>query len=350
MKTRPITFHLPVPSWPTRATLWRFARRLFPTPGNVIFTCALVTTLALANRAGALTQFAPNAPSTQVMPYQGRLAGAGGSALSGNYAMTFALYDVVANGVPLWTETWTGPNSVTVRDGLFNVALGSLSAIPQIAIANRANVWLGITVGSDTEMNPRVQLGSVPFAVQALTVPDGSITQAKFAPGLSLVPPAGSITTTMLADGAVTAEKIALGVPRLLGHKTCDWECGDVVETGLAAGYYVVKGASVADPIEVTLTTNGNPVLVHMTTRFKTAIAAERYCGFQVVQGATIIRTILLDGEYSLAGTDYGCSGSYLVLNLPAGTYRFRAIGFFNQGPTNTVTWMHNRQILVYQQ
>jgi hypothetical protein len=28
-------------------------------------------------------------------------------------------------------------------------------------------------------MTPRVQLGSVPFAVQALTVPDGSITQAK---------------------------------------------------------------------------------------------------------------------------------------------------------------------------
>jgi len=32
--------------------------------------------------------------------------------------------------------------------------------------------WLGITVGTDDEMQPRVQLGSVPWAVQALTVPE----------------------------------------------------------------------------------------------------------------------------------------------------------------------------------
>lgn len=178
-------------------------RRWLPSRGNLLLVGMVAGALLLANRAGALTLFAPNAPSTQVMPYQGRLAGAGGVPLTGSYAMTFALYDVVANGVPLWTETWTGPNSVTVRDGLFNVALGSLTVIPQSAIANRANVWLGITVGSDTEMNPRVQLGSVPFAVQALTVPDGSITAAKFAPGVSFVPPAGSITTTMLSAQAM---------------------------------------------------------------------------------------------------------------------------------------------------
>jgi hypothetical protein len=82
-------------------------------------------------------------------------------------------------------------------------------------------LWLGITVGTDDEMTPRVQLGSVPFAVQALTVPDGSITTAKIADGavtqaklgsdVSLVPPDGSITTAKIADGAVTTTKIANG-------------------------------------------------------------------------------------------------------------------------------------------
>jgi hypothetical protein len=62
-----------------------------------------------------------------------------------------------------------------------------------------------------------VQLGSVPFAVQALTVPDGSVTTGKIADGavtqaklgadVSLTPPDGSITTAKLADGAVTQSK-----------------------------------------------------------------------------------------------------------------------------------------------
>jgi len=47
-------------------------------------------------------------------------------------------------------------------------------------------------VGTDDEMTPRVQLGNVPWAVQALTVPDGSITTEK------------------IADGAVTVQKLDL--------------------------------------------------------------------------------------------------------------------------------------------
>ena len=77
------------------------------------------------------------------------------------------------------------------RDGLFNVMLGSLTPIPASLITAHSSLFLGITVGTDDEMAPRVQLGSVPFAVQALTVPDGSVTVEK------------------LADGAVTQTKLA---------------------------------------------------------------------------------------------------------------------------------------------
>ncbi|MCZ7572720.1 MAG: hypothetical protein M5U01_29540 [Ardenticatenaceae bacterium] len=82
--------------------------------------------------------------------------------------MIFRLYSAASGGPPLWEEQWTGSNSVRVSDGLFNVMLGSLAPIPPSVVTGNSSLWLGITVGSDDEMAPRVQLGSVPYAVQAL--------------------------------------------------------------------------------------------------------------------------------------------------------------------------------------
>jgi hypothetical protein len=65
-------------------------------------------------------------------------------------------------------------------------------------VTGNVSLWLGITAGTDDEMMPRVQLGSVPFAVQALTIPDGSVTTEK------------------LEDGAVTSNKLSRGQTRLL--------------------------------------------------------------------------------------------------------------------------------------
>lgn len=128
---------------------------------------------------GNLTGLPLPTTSTSTIAYQGRLADADGNPLTGTYNMIFRLYDVPTGGAPLWEEQWTGSNGVRLSDGLFNVMLGSLTPIPQSVITGHDSLFLGITVDTDDEMTPRVQLGSVPFAVQALTVPDGSITPAK---------------------------------------------------------------------------------------------------------------------------------------------------------------------------
>ncbi|MBK6432681.1 hypothetical protein [Candidatus Amarolinea dominans] len=169
--------------------------RLLPTPGNVIFTLAMIALLVLAQSAGALPLrlTGPDAPSTNTIAYQGRLADAAGAPLTGTYSIIFRLYNAASGGAPLWEEQWTGTNGVRISDGLFNVMLGSLTSIPQAVVTGNSTLWLGITVGTDNEMAPRVQLGSVPFAVQALTVPDGSVTTAK------------------IADQAVTQAKVRTG-------------------------------------------------------------------------------------------------------------------------------------------
>jgi hypothetical protein len=185
MDRKRINFALDIP-WPNLSQAWAFARKwLLPNPGTLV----LMVVLALAMPSLAAPHFAPEATSTSTISYQGRLADSAGNPLTGMYNLEFRIYDVPTGGAPLWEEFWTGGNSVAVSDGLFNVMLGSINTTLASAIEGHDELYLGITVGTDSEMVPRVQLGSVPFSMQAMTVPDGSITTAK------------------IADGAVTAAK-----------------------------------------------------------------------------------------------------------------------------------------------
>jgi len=209
-------------------------RVLLPTTGNVLFTLLVVTGLLWASSVGALPLGAAltSSTSTGTIAYQGRLADADGNPLTDTYNMIFRLYAAASGGAPLWEEQWTGSNGVQVSDGLFNVMLGSLTPIPQSVITEHESLFLGITVDTDDEMEPRVQLGSVPFAVQALTVPDGSVTtakiadeavtQAKLGADVSLEPPDGSITTEKLADGAVKSRHAALTMKKASGTNSFD--------------------------------------------------------------------------------------------------------------------------------
>ncbi|MBP1464949.1 hypothetical protein EYB53_004425 [Candidatus Chloroploca sp. M-50] len=211
------------------------ARRFLPSPGSTLFTLLLLAGLFWAQTAGALP-LPQAASSISTIPYQGRLADAGGLPLTGTYTMVFRLYAASTEGVPLWEEQWTGPNGVQVSDGLFNVMLGSLSPIAPSVITTNPNLWLGVTVGTDDEMTPRIQIGTLPFAVQALTVPDAAITTAKLADDAvtSATIADGTIVTADLADGAVTSATIADGT-----IVTADLADGAVTSATIADGTIV---------------------------------------------------------------------------------------------------------------
>ena len=191
--------HLHIPSiniplwWPSGRGWRRLARWLLPSPGNVLFTLLVVGGLLWATSAGALPFRAPAlaGDSTTTISYQGRLAYDNGDPVnSAGIGMQFCLYDTDVGGSPVddWCETHL---AVPVEDGLFHVRLGSVLPIPVSTLASHSNLWLGITVGSDdSEMEPREQIASVPYAMIASTMPDGSVTAGK------------------IADGAVTSRKL----------------------------------------------------------------------------------------------------------------------------------------------
>jgi hypothetical protein len=100
--------------------------------------------------------------------FQGKLTNPDGTNVTnGSYSIVFAFYTVASGGAAVWTET---QGSVTVTDGIFRVALGSVTALPGSVDFNSANLYLGITVGVDPEMSPRVRMTAVPYAFNSDTL------------------------------------------------------------------------------------------------------------------------------------------------------------------------------------
>jgi len=98
----------------------------------------------------------------QVINYQGILKDANtGTLISGNYSMTFTIYDSQEN--VQWTETQT----VTVDNGHFNALLGSSTSISPSLFNSGGDLFLGIKVENDPEMTPRKPLTSVGYAMMA---------------------------------------------------------------------------------------------------------------------------------------------------------------------------------------
>jgi hypothetical protein len=126
---------------------------------TVAITAALLWVAGVAG-AGPLASNGGSVP--RLINYQGRLTDAAGNPLTGSYNMTFCLYEVATGGTPLWCET----QAVNVTYGVFNALLGSVTPIPATAFGS-TNLYLGVRVGSDSEMTPRRRVVSVGYAYKA---------------------------------------------------------------------------------------------------------------------------------------------------------------------------------------
>jgi hypothetical protein len=98
----------------------------------------------------------------KTLNYQGYLADASGSALpDGNYNLTFRIYDVASGGSALWTEA----QLLSLSSGVFNSILGKITPL---SLNFDKTYWLGIQVGADPEMSPRIELTSVAYSFSSM--------------------------------------------------------------------------------------------------------------------------------------------------------------------------------------
>jgi len=87
----------------------------------------------------------------------------------GEYDVIFKIYDAPTGGNLLWTGTHTDANGnpITITNGFFNTLLGSGTGNTLSLDFNSDAYYLGITVGADSEMTPREQIGASAYAFNA---------------------------------------------------------------------------------------------------------------------------------------------------------------------------------------
>ena len=178
----------------------------------------LLGLVLLAVPAGA-TDAPPFVP--EGLPQQGRLLDSNDQPITGKVDMTFNLYHQATGGTPVWTQEQT----VSVDAGYYAIVLGDPAdtGVQPITTDELAGpTWIGITIGGN-EMQPRLQLGTVPYAQRA---------------DLANRIEGGTIDGATITNSSVDATSVSVG-----GHTVID-SSGNVNATSLSVGGNTVIDSS----------------------------------------------------------------------------------------------------------
>jgi hypothetical protein len=159
-------------------------RRLRRSIESIVALAGLLSIMAAgAMGQGAVDKKDPPGEIPRVMAYEGYLTDPSGKPIAdGKYDFMFALYTSATGGTPVWTEEHRG---VAVSGGIMRVLLGKGTVPRPLDLAFDREYFLGIRVGNDPEMSPRLELVTNAYSFRAIAadnVADGSITTEKLAP------------------------------------------------------------------------------------------------------------------------------------------------------------------------
>jgi len=130
----------------------------------------------------------------RTISYQGYLTSANGAATnSAGLSMLFNIYSGPTGGAALHSET----QSVTVSNGIFNVMLGTTTAL---ILPFDVPYYLGVTVGTDAEMSPRRPLAASPYAIRAASA--DTLAASAIVPGAQIA--SASVSAAKLANSGCT--------------------------------------------------------------------------------------------------------------------------------------------------
>lgn len=276
--------------------------------------------------------------------FQGKLTNPsdGTNVADGTYSIVFSIYSVPSGGVATWTET---QGSVSVSAGIFRVALGSVTALPGSVDFNTTPLYLGIKVGADLEMTPRVQFTASPYAFNSDKL--GGLSSS----GYVQLSPSGQQTGNINVSGNLTAggtyngntftnSSLVFGAVASAGVQSASAQALNLtsgttgaltVDSGTTGAVNVGTGAN-AKAITMGNTTSGTTISQKVgsgTTAFviqdatDTLLAIDSNNNYIYIGGSSAVATptLLVLGAKSATGDPTGTNGA-MYYNSADGDYR----------------------------
>jgi len=246
-------------------------------------------------------------PST--LPLQGVLRSPSGQpAPDGTYGLTLRLFDAESEGVLLFEEKLGAVDSVTVKNGVFSLALGATKALPPNLFLNAAQVWVEVQVATDPAL-PRRLLHAVPYArvAQALAC-TGCIGATQL--GFAVYGQEQLYTKTEIdqkLSGLVTAPNLT-GVESLDGEQLGGIESGQTVRL-VGVGF----GAAPTVRLFNTAVTPTGPATDTSVETILTPVAADEFASIAVVNSDSGLRSNAITVRVGSSKFGSGADGPLVV-------------------------------------
>jgi hypothetical protein len=200
--------------------------------------------------------------------FQGKLTNPDGTNVTdGTYSIVFSIYSASSGGSAIWAETQSG---VSVASGIFQVSLGSVTSLPGSVNFASNSLWLGVKVGADAEMTPRIQFTAAPYAFNADQV--GGLTSAQF---VQLAQGVQSDTSTTNASIGVNKTGITASVMDLQRNGTTVFSVGNngaVLAKNQADSATAFQVQSTGSVAIITADTSNSEVLIGSNTTDTTQV------------------------------------------------------------------------------
>ncbi len=308
----------------------------------ILGVMAVAVLLWAAGNVGASPPMGPLAQGEAplYLNYQGRLTdpATGLPKPDGTYNITFKIYDAEIDGGIIWSEVQV----VTVSRGLFNVLLGSSTALSASDFDGTAR-WLELEVEGEI-LSPLVRLVSAPFAIQAEEAKNADTVDGSHASAFASAThdhdanyvnegQANSVTGGMIVDGTIQQADLPFGVPDGHSLDAADGSPTDAVyvdnDGNVGIGTAPGEQLTVAGRIE---STSGGFKFPDGTTQTTAAAGAGNVK--QLIQDFVVAA-----GESITAGDVVGFLDGYVYEGFPPGNDISYASGYvFNSADTGGIS------------